>query len=89
MHFGFNLGKVFGRKRFLAGKVVVETVFDRRSDRDLNVGPQLFDRFRHHVRAGVAENGKSFLILGGDNGYGGVGGDGRGQILQFIVNLHR
>ena len=76
MHFSFDFFKVFGRKRFFARKVVIKAVFNGRADGNLNVGPQLLDRLRHDMRAGMAQDVKAFLILTGDNGHGCVGSDG-------------
>jgi 8-oxo-dGTP diphosphatase len=51
---GLDLCQVVGRKWPFEGKVVVESFFDRRSDRELGRWKHLFDRLGHDMRAAVA-----------------------------------
>ncbi len=50
-HALFDRGEILGRERPLVGKVVVEAVFDDRTDGDLRVGEQLLHRVGEQVRA--------------------------------------
>ena len=86
MHFSFNLGKIIGRKRFFAGKVIIKAVFNGRSDCDLNVRPQFLNRLRHNMRTAVTDDLQAFLVLTGNDGYGCVGSDRSAQILCLAVN---
>ena len=81
VHFFFNLGKIFSRERLFAREVVIETVFNERANRYLNVRPQLLNGFGHNVRTGVAQNFKPVLVFGGDNFYFGVGSERGSEIF--------
>ena len=44
-HLLFDRGKVFRRERFVTEEIVIEAVFDDRSDRHLRARPQILHRF--------------------------------------------
>ena len=49
VHFLFDFGKILRRKRFFAGKIVIKAVFNSGAYGNLNVFPQFFDGFGHHM----------------------------------------
>ena len=67
MHALFDLHQVFRCERFLAREIVVETVFDRRTDRDLGAGIEFLHRLRHDVRGIVTQQFERFVVTRSDD----------------------
>ena len=86
VHALFDLREVFFREGLLAGEVVVETVFDRRSDRHFGFRIELLHCLSHQVSGGVANDVKTFLILTGDDRDRGVVIHGLGEIHKLSVH---
>jgi len=57
-HGGLDPREVLGRERRRSIEIVVEAVFDRRSDRQLHLGIETLHGLRHHVRGRVSERGE-------------------------------
>ena len=79
--------QVFRRKRARIGKVVIETVLDHRADGHLRLGEQFFHRVRQQVRRGMADQVDAVLVLVGDDGQLGIGGNQVRGIHQHPVHL--
>ena len=71
-HLLFNGRQIFWRKGTLVGKVVIEAVFNGRTNGDLRLGEQLFHRISQQVRRGVANDVQTVGILVGDDRQGRV-----------------
>ncbi|KFB73887.1 MAG: hypothetical protein AW09_000841 [Candidatus Accumulibacter phosphatis] len=67
--------QVVKRERTLVGEVVVETVFDDRTDRDLRRRKEFLDRVSHQVRHRVTDDLQALGILLGDDAKLHVSGD--------------
>jgi hypothetical protein len=67
-HALFDGRQVFRRERTLVGEVVVEAVFDHRTDGHLRLGEQLLDRVGQQVRGRMADDVEAVGILVGDDG---------------------
>ena len=63
MHARLDGGKIFVAERRLAMKIVIESVFDRRTNSDLCLGIQLENRLSHHMRGIMPDGGENGLIL--------------------------
>ena len=63
LHLRLNGVEVFLREGGRRIEVVVETLFDRRTDGKLRLGVQALDRLRHHVRAAVPVGFAVFRIF--------------------------
>ena len=82
VHALFNLREIFFRERLLAGEVIVETVFDRRSDRHFGFRIELLHSLSHQVSGGVANDVKTFLILTADD-------RDRGVVIHSLGEIHK
>ena len=60
--------EIIRRERLVAGKVVVEAVFDGRADGHLGAGKQFLDRLGQHMGGIVAQQLQRILVPGGDDG---------------------
>ena len=89
MHTRFNRRQIFRREGTFELEVVVETVFNRRSDRHLSRREQFLHGLCHEVRRRMANDFKPFGILAGDDGHRSVSGERMGQIHKLTVYLPR
>ena len=87
LHLGLDFFEVLGGKGPLEGKIVIETVFDHRTDGDLGAGEQRFDRLGQQMGAGVTDHLQAVLVPAGDDGQLGVVGDQMGSIHQRAIDL--
>jgi hypothetical protein len=67
--------------------VVIETVLDHWTDGYLRLGEQLFHRVGQQVGGGMADQVDAVLILVGDDGQLGIGGNQVRSIHQHTVHL--
>ena len=88
-HPGLDPLEILRGEGLLAREVVVETVLDRRSDGDLRLRVELLHRFGKNVGRIVAQQLQRFLGIPRDDGDGGVGLDGGGEVTQDAVHLDR
>ena len=72
VHFRFELGEVFRRERPAEREVVVEAVFDDRTDRDLRFRIDRLHGLRKQVRGRVPQDLETVRVLAGDDGQRGV-----------------
>ena len=87
LHARFDLFEIFGRKSAFELEVVVEAVFDGRSDRHLGRRIQLFNGLSHQVRSRVADQLESFGVLCRNDGNLGIRFNDVRQIDELVVNL--
>ena len=86
-HALFDRGQILGRERPLVPDVVVETFLDDRPDDHLGVGKQLLDRMADQVRAGMADDLDTLLVLRRDDLQLGVMVDAIARVDQSAVDL--
>ena len=89
LHFPFDLFQVFRGKRLIPVKVIVEPVFNHRSDRNLGFGIQVLDSMRHQVGTGMANHFQRFRGLVGNDLQCPVGRQRRVHVDQLIVEACR
>ena len=89
MHTRFNRRQIFRREGTFELEVVIETVFNRRSDRHLSRREQFLHGLCHEVRRRMANDFKPFGILAGDDGHRSVSGERMGQIHELTVYFPR
>ena len=68
-------------------EVVVETVLDRRPDREARPREESEHRLRHHVRRGVAEDGATFVDSPGDDPHDVAVVEHRAEVGEDPVHL--
>jgi hypothetical protein len=78
--------QVFGRERTLAGEVVVEAVFDHRTDGHLRFREQLLHRISQQVRSRMAQDFQAVGILLGDDRQLCIALDQKGSIDQHAID---
>ncbi len=66
-HLLFNRREIFGGKRPFEGEIVIEAIFDDRTDRDLRRGKQFLHGMRQQVRGAVANDLEPFGIFSGQD----------------------
>ncbi len=88
-HLGLDPLQVVGADRLRELEVVVEAVGDRRSDRDLRVGPQVQDGLGQHMRRGVAQDGQRLGVAVGEDPDALAVAQRQAQIAHLAVDLHR
>ena len=67
LHLVLDRLQIFGAKRLVAGKIVVEAIVDRRTDRDLGAREQALYRLRHQVCSRMTDDFHAFLVARGDD----------------------
>ena len=87
IHFLFDFGQIFKRQRMRHREVIIETVFNNRSDCDLSVREQFLDCLRHQMGGRVTDNLKAFRILVRDDSYCAVFSNRSRKIDQFSIYL--
>ena len=85
-HLLLDLRKVFGRDRLVEADVVVEAVFDRRTDSQARAGVEAQHRLSHDVRARVPDDLLAFGIVEGQHADLGAVGEGCGEISGFALH---
>jgi len=86
VHAFFQRVDIFLRQGMIEIDVIVEAVVDNRTDRHFRIGPQLFNRVSQQMRTGVANNFQARFIFSGNDGDGGIFGDGIDRIHQLPIN---
>ena len=85
-HLGLDLFEILRRKGLVPVEIVIEAVFDGRTDGDLHlVAVQFLDGQGHDVGGGMAENLESRLGRHGHRFDDGILGERRGQFQQPAV----
>ena len=87
-HLFFDHRQVFQRERLVAGKVVVESVLDHRSDRDLCPRPQVLHCFSQHVGCVVPDQLEGARVFTRNELDFGIAVDWVGQIGERAVKRH-
>ena len=87
LHALLDLLEILRGERILDVEVVVEAVFDGRSDRHLRRRIQLFNGLSHQVRSRVADQLESFGVLCRNDGNLGIRFNDVRQIDELVVNL--
>ncbi len=87
VHLGLDLREVVGRERRLAREVVVETVVDDGTDRDLRVGEQPLRRLREQVRSRMTQDVERLGALLGDDRQLRVVFDAETRVDELAVDL--
>ncbi|GEM_PF-4905930 len=80
VHAFFQRVDIFLRQGMIEIDVIIEAVVDNRTDRHFRIGPQLLNRVSQQMRAGVANNFQTRFIFSGNDGDGGIFGDGIDRI---------
>ena len=88
-HLGFDLLEIVGRERLVAREVVVEAVFDGRTDGDLRAGIERLHRLGHDMRRIVADQLQHLVRLAGDDLDRRVVLDHCRDIADLAVDLDR
>ena len=65
-HLFFDRGEIFRRERFVAEEIVIEAVFDHRTDRHLGARPQRLHGLRQHMRRVMPDQLQRAGIVAGD-----------------------
>ena len=87
-HLLFDGGKIFRRERLVAEKVVIEAVFDHRTDGDLGARPQGLHRLGQHVGGVVADQFQRAGVVAIDELDLGVAADGLAEVDDGAVERH-
>ena len=87
MHLRLDLFQIVGRERLVAGKIIIEAMFDGRADSDLGAGIQLLHRLRHDVGGVVADKFERVIGFAGDNFDRAVAIDYARKIDQFVIDF--
>ena len=87
LHALFDLFEIFGRKRTLVGKIVVEAVVDHRPDGHLRLREQLLDGIGQQMGSGVTNDLEAIGVLVGDDGQLGVALDEMGGVDETPIDL--
>ena len=66
-HLRLDLRQILRCEGFIAREVVIETVFDGRTDGHLRAGIEFLDRHREHVRGVMADQFERFRIFSGND----------------------
>ena len=87
VHLLFDERKIFVGQMFRQREVVVKTVFNHRSDRDLSLRVQLFDSLSHQVRGRMTNDLKALRVFVSHNRNRTVFGNRVRQVHEFAVNF--
>ncbi len=88
-HLLFDRGKVFRRERLVAEEVVVETVLDHRTDRDLGARPQRLDGFSQHVRRVMPDQFQRARVVAVDEFDLGIARNRIVEVGDHAIQRHR
>ncbi len=66
-HLGFDFRKIIGAERLVAGKIIIEAVFDGRSNRHLRTRKQFLHRFGEDMGRIVTNDVERFRGVAGQN----------------------
>ena len=87
LHLRFDLLQIFRGKRTLVGEVVVEAIFNNRTDSYLCRWEQPLNRHRHQVSTGVTDHFQAILITGGNDCQISIIFNGIRGIHQLTIDL--
>ena len=86
-HAFLDCRQIFGRKRTLVGKIVIEAVLNHGTNGDLRIRKQFFHGMRQQMRAGMTDDFQPFWILFGDDTQVAVGFYWAGYVYQLAVHF--